>query len=224
MILNLLACVWWLDDELIRNSRTNRSTHLSEDATIRQENGQKGDEGKGGDIQSTSHLSNLFSNKNEKFKFSRSDIALRMLFCVLQVLVCCLAFLAHTFNFQLGPVLWYVEVIRAAFFYRKNVDDIVDEDSDRITSTKRRRFSESVIQFYYEMAEAERDATLLRFFEAFLESIPQLLIQGFLAADTFRIFLAERKLDPNFVGSTKAEATENWCMFSFYYMCIGTIT
>lgn len=44
----------------------------------------------------------------------------------------------------------------------------------------------SNLYFYYtRMIEAERDATLLRFFEAFLESIPQLIIQGYFVMDNF---------------------------------------
>lgn len=37
------------------------------------------------------------------------------------------------------------------------------------------------------MVEAERDASLFRFLEAFLESIPQLLVQGFFAGHNFWI-------------------------------------
>lgn len=41
------------------------------------------------------------------------------------------------------------------------------------------------LKYYCEMVEAERDASLLRFFESFLESVPQLLVQGYLLAETF---------------------------------------
>lgn len=41
-------------------------------------------------------------------------------------------------------------------------------------------------RFYWKMIEADRDASVLRFFEALLESLPQLLIQGyFLMTDLF---------------------------------------
>jgi hypothetical protein len=38
-------------------------------------------------------------------------------------------------------------------------------------------------RFYFKMIEADRDASVLRFFEALLESLPQLLIQGYFLLD-----------------------------------------
>jgi XK-related protein len=59
---------------------------------------------------------------------------------------------------QLGPVMYYAEVLRHGASFRRS----------RSTET------------YLRMLETDRDATLLRMFEAFLESAPQLLIQGYL--------------------------------------------
>ncbi|VBB26486.1 unnamed protein product [Acanthocheilonema viteae] len=61
---------------------------------------------------------------------------------------------------QVSPVIWYVEAILAAIKFR-----MVENRSEKLSS-------------YTAMIQAERDATLLRFFEAFLESVPQMLVQG----------------------------------------------
>lgn len=77
--------------------------------------------------------------------------------------------------FQMGPLFWYYKALYYGWQFFKSEKD----DSDK---EKRR--------FFMKMVEAERDATLLRFFEAFLESAPQLIIQGSIAANYFRNYYA----------------------------------
>lgn len=62
--------------------------------------------------------------------------------------------------FQIGPLWWYYKAFIHGLHFRLESDPI-----------KRRKH-------FCKMIEAERDATLLRFFEGFLESAPQLIIQG----------------------------------------------
>ncbi|EYC03595.1 hypothetical protein Y032_0093g2679 [Ancylostoma ceylanicum] len=62
--------------------------------------------------------------------------------------------------FQIGPLWWYYKALVHGIHFRMESDPI-----------KRRKH-------FCRMIEAERDATLLRFFEGFLESAPQLIIQG----------------------------------------------
>ncbi|ETN87210.1 hypothetical protein NECAME_00069 [Necator americanus] len=62
--------------------------------------------------------------------------------------------------FQVGPLWWYYKALIYGIQFRMESDAI-----------KRRKH-------FCRMIEAERDATLLRFFEGFLESAPQLIIQG----------------------------------------------
>ncbi|VDK45966.1 unnamed protein product [Anisakis simplex] len=81
-----------------------------------------------------------------------SSLSLRLFACFFQV------------SSKHRPVLWYVDAIKAAVRFRRASND------------RQRRY------FYHKMAEADRDASLLRFFEAFLESAPQLLIQGVVLA------------------------------------------
>ncbi|GMR60310.1 hypothetical protein PMAYCL1PPCAC_30505 [Pristionchus mayeri] len=76
--------------------------------------------------------------------------------CNVVRIVCCLL--------QLGPILYYWRAFRAGVRVKRSEEG----------NEKRRD--------YLKMIECERDATLLRFFEAFMESCPQLLIQGFLLA------------------------------------------
>uniref|UniRef100_A0A0R3RTD1 XK-related protein n=1 Tax=Elaeophora elaphi TaxID=1147741 RepID=A0A0R3RTD1_9BILA len=61
---------------------------------------------------------------------------------------------------QVSPIIWYVEAILAAIKFR-----MAEKRSEKLAS-------------YTTMIQAERDAALLRFFEAFLESVPQMLVQG----------------------------------------------
>ncbi|VDK76276.1 unnamed protein product [Litomosoides sigmodontis] len=68
---------------------------------------------------------------------------------------------------QVSPVIWYVEAILAAIKFR-----MVETRSEKLLS-------------YIAMIQAERDATLLRFFEAFLESVPQMLVQGTVLIHSF---------------------------------------
>ncbi|CAD6190521.1 unnamed protein product [Caenorhabditis auriculariae] len=66
---------------------------------------------------------------------------------------------------QLGPLFWYYKAFHYGQEFKKNKDE-----------TEKRRL-------FFRMVEAERDATLLRFFEAYLESAPQLIIQGTMIID-----------------------------------------
>ncbi|EFO19558.2 hypothetical protein LOAG_08933 [Loa loa] len=61
---------------------------------------------------------------------------------------------------QVNPVISYVEAILAAIKFR-----VAKKRSEKLSS-------------YMTMIQAGRDAALLRFFEAFLESVPQMLVQG----------------------------------------------
>ncbi|VDM74619.1 unnamed protein product [Strongylus vulgaris] len=61
---------------------------------------------------------------------------------------------------QVGPLWWYYKALIHGIHFRMESDP-----------GKRRKH-------FCRMIEAERDATLLRFFEGFLESAPQLIIQG----------------------------------------------
>ncbi|CAJ0609136.1 unnamed protein product [Cylicocyclus nassatus] len=61
---------------------------------------------------------------------------------------------------QIGPLWWYYKALVHGLRFRMESDP-----------TKRRKH-------FCRMIEAERDATLLRFFEGFLESAPQLIVQG----------------------------------------------
>ncbi|CCD69028.1 Cell death abnormality protein 8 [Caenorhabditis elegans] len=72
---------------------------------------------------------------------------------------------------QMGPLFWYYKALYYGWMFRKSSNENTDGE-------KRKCFSK--------MVEAERDATLLRFFEAFLESAPQLIIQGSIAASYFQ--------------------------------------
>uniref|UniRef100_A0A914RMS0 XK-related protein n=1 Tax=Parascaris equorum TaxID=6256 RepID=A0A914RMS0_PAREQ len=68
---------------------------------------------------------------------------------------------------NLGPAVWYVDAIVAAVGFRSSSSD------------HERRY------FYCRMVEADRDA----FFEAFLESAPQVLVQGIVLAHSFWMLL-----------------------------------
>ncbi|VDK37582.1 unnamed protein product [Gongylonema pulchrum] len=68
---------------------------------------------------------------------------------------------------QVGPVLWYLEAALAAIRFR-----LAEKRSEKLA-------------LYAAMVAAERDASLLRFFEAFLESAPQMLVQGVVLAHAF---------------------------------------
>uniref|UniRef100_A0A1I7XN68 XK-related protein n=1 Tax=Heterorhabditis bacteriophora TaxID=37862 RepID=A0A1I7XN68_HETBA len=67
--------------------------------------------------------------------------------------------------FQAGPLWWYYKAISYAIKFRRESDPY-----------KQRKL-------FCRMVEAERDATLLRFFEAFLESAPQLLVQSYILSE-----------------------------------------
>lgn len=62
---------------------------------------------------------------------------------------------------QLGPLVWYARALRAGIKFWKS-------------SQGREK-----LKFYCDMVAADRDASLLRFFEAFIESMPQVLVQGY---------------------------------------------
>uniref|UniRef100_A0A9J2P4B7 XK-related protein n=2 Tax=Ascaris TaxID=6251 RepID=A0A9J2P4B7_ASCLU len=91
----------------------------------------------------------------------------------LQIATCSKALLLRSTAciLQLGPVVWYVDAIVAAVRFRSSNND------------HERRC------FYCRMVEADRDASLLRFFEAFLESAPQILVQGIVFAHSFWMLL-----------------------------------
>ncbi|CAO4386657.1 unnamed protein product [Caenorhabditis nigoni] len=73
--------------------------------------------------------------------------------------------------FQMGPLFWYYKALYYGWMFTKSKKDDTDKEKRK---------------FFMKMVEAERDATLLRFFEAFLESAPQLIIQGSIAANYFQ--------------------------------------
>ncbi|PIC20268.1 hypothetical protein B9Z55_025526 [Caenorhabditis nigoni] len=73
--------------------------------------------------------------------------------------------------FQMGPLFWYYKALYYGWKFTKSKKDDTDKEKRK---------------FFMKMVEAERDATLLRFFEAFLESAPQLIIQGSIAANYFQ--------------------------------------
>ncbi|KAF1748838.1 hypothetical protein GCK72_025305 [Caenorhabditis remanei] len=77
--------------------------------------------------------------------------------------------------FQMGPLFWYYKALYYGWMFTKSQKDNTDREKRR---------------FFMKMVEAERDATLLRFFEAFLESAPQLIIQGSIAANYFQSYYA----------------------------------
>ncbi|CAI2357922.1 unnamed protein product [Caenorhabditis sp. 36 PRJEB53466] len=72
--------------------------------------------------------------------------------------------------FQIGPLFWYYKALYYGSMFRNG-----DKNDEK---ERRKNFSR--------MVEAETDATLLRCFEAFLESAPQMLIQGSIAANYFQ--------------------------------------
>ncbi|KHN74806.1 Cell death abnormality protein 8 [Toxocara canis] len=92
----------------------------------------------------------------------RRDMRQQVITCSRALMLRCLACI-----FQLGPIVWYVDAVIAAVRFRS------------CNSDRERRY------FYCRMVEADRDASLLRFFEAFLESGPQLLVQGVVLAHSF---------------------------------------
>ncbi|VDM40916.1 unnamed protein product [Toxocara canis] len=92
----------------------------------------------------------------------RRDMRQQVITCSRALMLRCLACI-----FQLGPIVWYVDAVIAAVRFRS------------CNSDRARRY------FYCRMVEADRDASLLRFFEAFLESGPQLLVQGVVLAHSF---------------------------------------
>lgn len=64
-----------------------------------------------------------------------------------------------------------------------------------------------LVKHYCRMAESERDASLFRFFEVFLESIPQLLVQGYFTGQNLQnIYLRPNEI--NF-QSSKGECNFN---------------
>ncbi|KAK0397124.1 hypothetical protein QR680_001994 [Steinernema hermaphroditum] len=85
--------------------------------------------------------------------------------------------------FQLGPVRWYAEAIYSGIQFRRTPP--LDEAAEELR-----------LRWFCRMISADRDASLLRFFEAFLESVPQLVVQGFLAANYFWRYHTERSGHP----------------------------
>uniref|UniRef100_A0A1I7TRF2 Cell death abnormality protein 8 n=1 Tax=Caenorhabditis tropicalis TaxID=1561998 RepID=A0A1I7TRF2_9PELO len=73
--------------------------------------------------------------------------------------------------FQMGPLFWYYKAFYYGWMFFKSEKDNTDGEKK---------------MFFIKMVEAERDATFLRFFEAYLESAPQLIIQGSIAANYFQ--------------------------------------
>ncbi|KAI6229302.1 Cell death abnormality protein 8 [Aphelenchoides besseyi] len=73
---------------------------------------------------------------------------------------------------QVAPLLWYWKALKSAF------------QCIQVQKFSRR---ERVVHqgVYYRMIEADRDASVLRFFEALLESCPQLMIQGYFLMHDF---------------------------------------
>lgn len=86
------------------------------------------------------------------------SLSVNLLLCLFQVLFSTI-FLLFV-QFQLGPTWWHFKAIYYGIQFRKCQDE------------KKKRV------LFVEMLRAERDATLLRLFEGFLESAPQLLIQS----------------------------------------------
>ncbi|CAD5227014.1 unnamed protein product [Bursaphelenchus xylophilus] len=87
---------------------------------------------------------------------------------------------------QLGPLLWYCKSMKYAlkcFTLQKR-------------PRKERIFYQKV---FYKKIEADRDAGILRFFEACLESMPQLLIQGYFLSKDWQNY-----------GHTESEFIWHW--------------
>ncbi|VDM54723.1 unnamed protein product [Angiostrongylus costaricensis] len=74
---------------------------------------------------------------------------------------------------QIGPLWWFYKALVHGIRFRLESDPI-----------KRRKH-------FCRMIEAEKDATMLRFFESFLESAPQLIIQGNILSEFLRWHLNE---------------------------------
>uniref|UniRef100_A0A0N5AXC6 XK-related protein n=1 Tax=Syphacia muris TaxID=451379 RepID=A0A0N5AXC6_9BILA len=78
--------------------------------------------------------------------------------------------------FQLGPIIWYIQAIISGIKFRHAND----------MRTKQ--------HFYCEMVMADRDASLLRFFEAFIESMPQVLVQGYIFLGVYNELKDDQRL------------------------------
>ncbi|TMS36720.1 hypothetical protein L596_003816 [Steinernema carpocapsae] len=78
------------------------------------------------------------------------------------------------FVLQLGPIRWYLEAIYSGVQFRR-LSQLPNVTEDRKE------------WWFCRMVVADRDAAFLRFFEAFLESVPQLVVQGYIATNFFWI-------------------------------------
>ncbi|CEF71573.1 Excitatory amino acid transporter 2 [Strongyloides ratti] len=67
---------------------------------------------------------------------------------------------------QIGPLIWYYKSLKYAIKVYKNENNLFN-----CNRKKKENF--------YKLIEADRDASLLRFFEGILESMPQTLVQGY---------------------------------------------
>ncbi|KAI6171392.1 XK-related protein [Aphelenchoides bicaudatus] len=72
--------------------------------------------------------------------------------------------------FQVGPLIWHARALKSAYTCMQ---------IQKLPRRERILFH----RMYLKMIEADRDASVLRFFEALLESLPQLLIQGYFLID-----------------------------------------
>uniref|UniRef100_A0A915DPX0 XK-related protein n=1 Tax=Ditylenchus dipsaci TaxID=166011 RepID=A0A915DPX0_9BILA len=154
LVLNIVAAIWWVDDEFANRKRRRKRPEANENAA------------------------------EEKIEFlSQSSTQSQTKTLYLRLLMCFL---------QLGPILWYIEAIKSALRYREEQNKEVGKKDQSLA-----------LQHYCQMVEAERDASLLRFFESFMESVPQLLVQGFLVAQDFwRISLL--------AGLNNQQVVPNW--------------
>ena len=75
---------------------------------------------------------------------------------------------------QIAPILRYLDSIRYGLLSRK-FGQI--EKSPNLESEKKKEAREQRIKYYTLMVYEDADATLLRLFECFMESAPQLILQ-----------------------------------------------
>ena len=78
------------------------------------------------------------------------------------------------FNFQIAPILRYIDSMRYGLLSRK-FGQKEAESAENPTEKKKAR--EQRIKYFTLMVYEDADATLLRLFECFMESAPQLILQ-----------------------------------------------
>ena len=82
---------------------------------------------------------------------------------------------------QLGPLADHCNSFLCAYEVYKQGD--VDHDATVESTKKQRKAGKRRRRLLYRMLNADRDAAMLRLFEAFLEAAPQLLVQTWMLAE-----------------------------------------